>query len=192
MTNPDKLFGRLGNRMFQMAYILAKEAKKEIPDIYVQDPAYFEEYSHVIKWVYGHGIKRIPNTVAIHVRRGDYVGNSFYVDLTKTDYYEDAIKYVDERNSEDLTYLVFSDDIEWCKEYFKQDRFKGYNFVYSTEKDPIEDMNLMAGCNTAVITANSSFSWWAGYLSLGMIIAPKDWYRDGIERTKCPSTWIRL
>jgi len=52
-------------------------------------------------------------------------------------------------------------------------------------------MNIMASCK-GVITANSSFSWWGAYLSKGKVIAPLAWYSDGVERTKCPNTWIRV
>ena len=44
MIHPDKLFGRLGNRMFQMAYIYSKMLDGEIPDIYVQDYTLFNKH----------------------------------------------------------------------------------------------------------------------------------------------------
>lgn len=180
MLNPDKLFGRLGNRMFQMAYIYAQMKRGVTQDIYLQDPVYFDRYKNDIKMLYGDGIGSIDK-VGIHVRRGDYVDNPFYVDLMKTSYYQKAIAMFPNDK-----FLVFSDDIEWCKQ---QAMFQGCSF--SEGQDEIADMNLLASCK-AVIMANSSFSWWAGYLSKGKVIAPKAYYTDGVVRTKYPKEWITL
>lgn len=178
MVEPYKISGRLGNQMFMIAYIYAQWKKGFIPDIYAQDEEHFRDYGDEIKQLFGQGITPI-NQVAIHVRRGDYVNNPFYVDLTNTTYYDEAIKQFPEEQ-----FLVFSDDIGWCREYFKD-----YDFDYCEEEDPVKALNLMAGCK-AVIMANSSFSWWAAYLSKGKVIAPSAWYTDGIERTMTLDKWI--
>lgn len=177
MIDIHKISGRLGNQMFQLAYIYARMKQGSIPDIYVQNPVYFEDYKEDIRTLFGDGLGKIDK-VAIHVRRGDYVNNSFYVDLFKSGYYERAMaQFPDEQ------FMVFSDDIEWCK---KQSVFKGCSF--SEGHDEVKDLNLMASCK-GVIMANSSFSWWGAYLSNGRVIAPKEWYADGISRTKLPKEW---
>lgn len=183
MVNPDIIFGRLGNRMFQGAYLLAQAKRGEIPDIYVQDPAYFEGCKDEILQFYRQDIPPLVEKTAIHVRRGDYVNNKFYVDLTETDYYQRAMEQFTIKE-----FIVFSDDLEWCKE---QEIFKNCQFF--TYYDEVKDMNLMAAC-TGHIIANSSFSWWAAYISpyTEKVIAPKRWYADGVERTKCPPEWVRL
>lgn len=176
------LSGRLGNQMFRHAYIYAQMRKGLIPDEYVQDEEYFKDYAREIKQIFGSGIGKIDQ-VAIHVRRGDYVNNPFYVDLMKTGYYEKAMD-----EFPDASFLVFSDDIEWCK---KQNIFSKCDFVEGNSE--LEDLNLMASCIGHII-ANSSFSWWGAYLCPhnGKVIAPKLWYSDGVERTKCPNKWIRI
>jgi len=186
----DKTFGRLGNRMFQMAALysyaqhMADSHKKPL-DIYFQDPGYFEMFEEDIRQLYKQEGEPL-DYVAIHIRRGDYVDNPFYVDLTKTDYYKDAIKQFP-----DHKFLVFSDDINWCKGYLCNDRVD-----YSEGKSEYEDFNLMTRCKHQII-ANSSFSWWAAYLNPNpnkKVIAPsvKNWHPDGVERTVCPQEWIRL
>ena len=87
-------------------------------------------------------------------------------------------------------FLVFSDDIDWCK---KQPIFKDCEFSEGTE---LEDLNLMASCKHNII-ANSSFSWWAGYLNPNAdkrVIAPLEtkYYSDGIVRTKYPDNFIQI
>jgi hypothetical protein len=81
-----KIFGRLGNSLFQYAFLYAY-AKDIGSDFYYQDEDYFIEHKEEIKLLFGQDIRPI-DMVAIHVRRGDYVNNPFYVDLTDTDYYE--------------------------------------------------------------------------------------------------------
>lgn len=194
MVNPDKIFGRLGNKLFQYAYLYGQVRRGEIPDFYVQDPKYFEEYETEIRKLFGEGIGDPIDMVAIHVRRAGnpinpdepkYSDNDFYVNLYKTPYYEDAIELFP--NSD---FLVFSDDIEWCK---RQLIFK--DFEFSEGHSEIEDLNLMASC-TGHIIANSSFSWWGAFLSsyTQKVVAPdkNKWYSDSIERTICPKHWIRI
>jgi len=194
MTNPDKLFGRLGNRLFQMAYIYAQHRDGLIPDIYIQTPEYFEKYSDEIRQIWGEDIGHIPR-VAIHVRRGgnpsnpqepNYSQNPFYTNLCETDYYEQATAMFPYDS-----FVVFSDDPDWCKEKWgNNERFKVLD-----KGEIIEDFNLMASCKDHII-ANSSFSYWAALLSPnhGKVVAPCEelWFRDTIIRTKLPKSWIRI
>ena len=72
----------------------------------------------------------------------------------KMDYYKKAMDYLDKPDK----YLIFSDDIEWCKQ-----NFIGDEFVFIDEKDYIS-LFLMSYCESHVI-ANSSFSWWGAWLN---------------------------
>ena len=69
-------------------------------------------------------------------------------------------------------FLIFSDDIEWCKKEF------GIDNLYSENTDKFVDMYTMTRCNGHII-ANSSFSWWGAYLGGKKTIAPKTWF--GVE-----------
>lgn len=177
----DKQFGRLGNRMFQMA-ALYTYAKDLGIDYYFQDEKYFKKYRQDILELFGQGIG-YTDRVAIHVRRGDYINNPFYVDLMKTDYYLNAMaKFPNEH------FILFSDDIKWCKEFFYF--VPPIKYEFSEAKTQEEDLKLMASCK-GIIMANSSFSWWAAYLSKAdKIVYPNQWYSDGIQRTVCPKEWI--
>lgn len=96
-------------------------------------------------------------TIALHVRRGDYVGNENYINLPK-DYYWKAL--ANHFNSgEHHNIVVFSDDIKWCKEKF------GFmpNMFFSEGKTDVQDLCRMSVCDHFII-ANSSYSWWASWL----------------------------
>lgn len=192
MINPEVVFGRLGNKLFQYATLYA-HAKDLGVDFYFQDEKYFKKYENEIKELFGEGIGFL-DFVAIHVRRGanpinpdepNYSDNPFYVNLSETDYYKNAIALFPKDN-----FLVFSDDPEWCKKNF----FDFKRFQVMEKGDEIEDFNLMASCKSQII-ANSSYSFWAGWLNPNpakKVVAPKEWYRDGINRTVIPETWIKI
>lgn len=190
MIEPKSIFGRLGNQMFQYAYIYSQMKRGDIPDIYIQNNMYFDEYKDDILQLFGGGIGYPLDMVGIHIRRAGnplntdepkYSLNPFYVNLMNTPYYTDAMSLFRKDN-----FIVFSDDIKWCK---TQPIFEGCEF--SEGRTELEDMNLLASCK-GIITANSSFSWWSAYLSNAKVIAPKRWYSDGVERTFCPKEWIRI
>jgi len=185
MRNLEETTGRLGNKLFQWSYIYAQFREGKIPDTYVQDYRYFDKYKEDLRKIFGEGIVSKPY-VGIHVRRGDYVGNTFHADLMKTDYYQRAMALFPDRN-----FKVFSDDITWCKQ---QEIFK--DCFMSTNNNEIDDINELAGCE-GIIMANSSFSFWAAYLSTALshnIVAPKEeiWFNDGVIRTHLPDTWNKI
>jgi hypothetical protein len=75
---------------------------------------------------------------------------------------------------DNVIYIVFSDDIDWCKK----------NLPFLDEKIFIEgnddffDLYLMSKCQNNII-ANSSFSWWGAWLNKSenkKVMSPKNWF----------------
>jgi len=105
------------------------------------------------------------NSVALHVRRGDFVNLGRALD---TNYYIEAIKKIENRISDGF-YFVFSDDINWCIEHQKelgldQIKDKYVFFQGNTGEKSYIDMQLMASCKHMIL-ANSSFSSFAALLN---------------------------
>jgi hypothetical protein len=179
MKTPRTLFGGLGNQMFQMAYIYAQMREGKVPDIYLQNYKYFDKYRDEIREWYGTDLIK-SDYVSLHIRRGDYVNNPFYVDLTQTDYYDKAIaEFPDEK------FLVFcadrqgGDDMqdqEWVMNWLEAKY--GNRFTLFKGFTEIDDFNNQAGCKAHII-ANSSFSWWCAYVSGNKTIAPSAWFSKG-------------
>jgi hypothetical protein len=94
-------------------------------------------------------------SVAVHVRRVDY---SNCLDLG---YYRRAMAFLDNK-IRNPTYFVFSDDVEWCKINFSD--AENVVFVDNVNDSDCEEFYLMLQCKHFII-ANSSFSWWAAWLS---------------------------
>ena len=129
------------------------------------------------------------NTCSIHVRRGDYLKHPTHHPTCTLDYYKKAMKAM----PVDTRFLVFSDDIEWCKENFVGDNV---TFI-ENEKDYI-DLYLMSLCRHNII-ANSSFSWWGAWLNKNrrkIVVAPANWFGpDKIGFTTedlIPNTWHKI
>lgn len=114
----------------------------------------------------------LKNTCFIHVRRGDYLKVPLHcIDLSK--YYVNAINYV-QLMYKDVKFLVFSDDISWCKSQYI---FK--NCMFYENDNEVESLMMMASCEIGGICANSSFSWWGSYLNPNKnktVIFPNRWF----------------
>jgi hypothetical protein len=127
--------------------------------------------------------------IAIHVRRGDYVSNPTarrHHGLLPVDYYERAIAQLKLRC--DISRLeIFSDDPLWCERDLK---FEFPKSVMPMSMDPIQDLWRMSHYEGLII-ANSSFSWWAAWLSQAEVVAPAQWTTAGTS-VYIPRHWVRV
>lgn len=107
-------------------------------------------------------IRTCKDAVSVHVRRGDYV-SAGGKQLSDTNYYANALCMMSEKFS-NAVFFVFSDDIEWSEGYFSRMGLTN-EFVYiKNQPRAYYDMYLMTQCRHNII-ANSSFSWWGGWLN---------------------------
>lgn len=115
---------------------------------------------------------------SIHVRRGDYLMYPEHHPACSNEYYNRAIGYL-KNKSEDIKFIVFSDDPEWCRK-----EFKGQSYFISDLKNPYSELCAMTLCDHNII-ANSSFSWWGAWLNRKEgkeVIAPKNWFGPAINK----------
>jgi hypothetical protein len=119
--------------------------------------------------------------IFLHVRRGDYLNLSHHHYNLPMDYYISAIEKFKEKD--ECLFVIFSDDMEYCKEVFSQMLQKDEVYYCKTSKDYVELM-IMSEMDGSII-ANSSYSWWGAYLMEAkkelankespFIISPKMW-----------------
>jgi hypothetical protein len=117
--------------------------------------------------------------VGVHVRRGDYVSNpitSHYHGTCGVDYYRQAVSKITER-ANSPHFFIFSDDPEWAKNNLSfMDRLTIVK--RNGDQKDYEDLYLLSLCQYFIL-ANSSFSWWAAWLSSKPhqnVIAPRQWF----------------
>lgn len=133
------------------------------------------------------------DAVCVSFRRGDFVKGSEKIsrDICSQEYYEKAIKKMKELLP-DAKFFFFSDDIEWVK---KNCDF-GVESYYESGKDAIaEKMRLMSSCKHFIMS-NSTFCWWAQYLSRNpkkLVVSPNRWFNiPGYEKEMLEEGWILI
>jgi len=141
-------------------------------------------------------ISKEPESVSLHVRRGDVARNvatNPYAGITTPEYYRKALEYIGSKLKKPHVF-IFSDDPKWVVENIK---ISFPSTVISSSGIPdYEEIILMSQCRAHII-ANSSFSWWGAWLNPRpdkIVIAPKQWIRKMQWRHKdtVPKSWIRL
>ncbi|MFH1461677.1 MAG: alpha-1,2-fucosyltransferase [bacterium] len=162
-------------------------------DGYWQSETYFKEIQTVIKKEFTlkdqlegdnkNILDKIKNTnsVAIHVRRDDFVSvpqNAPY-NVCDLNYYKKALEIINSKVSNSV-FFVFSDDSSWCKENIKTG--SQTFFIDSNQDRPYIDLFLYSQCKHAIM-ANSTFSWWATWLndnSDKVIVAPYYYRKNAV------------
>lgn len=159
---------------------------------YFQSPRYFQDLGDLLRKelsTAGLGLERghealaerlrAANSVAVHVRRTDYVGNP-HLHLPSPAYHQTAMNRLRDAHP-DARFFVFSDDIKWCREWFAGDDTEFVSHYDPT--DPLTDLHLLSLANHHII-ANSSYSWWAAWLgrkSGQKVFMPDQWFKCGIH-----------
>lgn len=156
---------------------------------YFQSEKYFFDYKDDIRKEFTlknpkHSEELDDDYIGIHVRRGDYLNHPTVHPTCSMDYYEEALSMLPDRPVK-----VFSDDPAWCAKNFKGSRFE------IIKKDFLEDFELLSKCSYHII-ANSSFSWWAAWISNSKkVIAPSKWFGfngPGSAKDIVPSNWSKI
>lgn len=131
-------------------------------------------------------------SVCVHVRRTDFMSADNFVGL---EYYRSAVRLARESVPR-ARFFIFSDDIAWCRQNLTF--IEGAIFV-SDEHQGHKSANylrLMTMCSHFVI-ANSTFSWWAAFLSSSTkkrVFAPYRWFKETdrnalVARDLIPPEW---
>lgn len=135
------------------------------------------------------------DSIALHVRRGDYVSspsaNAHHGVLNPT-YYTKSLNYM-KKISHIRNVEVYSDDISWVK---KNIYHADFDFIFQENRTALDDMVHMSECSHFII-ANSTFSWWSAVLGNNdskTVISPKNWFaeKNEDEQNLILPNWIRM
>jgi hypothetical protein len=195
MITYEKLgkYGRFGNQLFQIASTIGYAVKNDIPfgfpeweyqkyfknplpvlngnakslTGYLQDYRNFEHCKELIKFYFEMNKREgtHENTVFIHFRAYSSEGMIGCHPEQTMEYYRKALEHFPLGKR----LVVFTDDIERAKQVIELD------VEFRRGCDMMEDFWIMKNCEGG-ICANSSFSWWAGYLCGGKVVLPSAWF----------------
>lgn len=180
---PNVNYGRIGLPLY-------KERSfdyQEIPfvdnvcfDGYWQSHKYWCDYESEIRKAFGFRYNRAEGWCAIHVRRGDYMRLPDYHPFVGEEYLRHAI-YEMNNLTGISKFMVFSNDMLWCKGFFGT--IADYEFNYFESGSEVVDMETGSWAEHQII-ANSTFSLWMHYLNQNpnkICIAPKRWFGRMLE-----------
>jgi len=167
---------------------------------YFQSYKYFNEFQDEVFAIMGlpdeqaiiqeefNNFNHKKNTICMHFRLGDYKEKQEYHLVMPYEYYEKALGNlsVDFLKNSSIYYLCEEEDNVTVLEMVKrlQETFQLESFVrVDFSQDDWQQMLFMSCCQVNII-ANSSFSWWAGYLNKHpekMIMYPCRWFGPKIQ-----------
>ena len=131
-----------------------KGVENEVKKAFVFSEKFMNRYTIAME----REIVKLPNTVSIHIRRGDYTNDpDKFGNICTESYYREAILYIQNEIGRDISYYVFSDDLDYARRLFQ-----GLNAVFvdgNRNEDSFLNLYLMSKCQHNII-ANSTFSWW--------------------------------
>jgi len=136
----------------------------------------------------------IITPIVIHIRRGDYLKHKNSIGLLSYEYFFKAIQEARILNPiADL--WVFSDDEVSCEKILENLPFQFKKKIYPSVSISSEEALKLMSFGTGIILSNSTYSWWAAYLSesTNFVIAPAKWLRN-LEDPKnlMPNEWILI
>ena len=113
-------------------------------------------------------------TICIHIRLGDTLAQPWMHKISP-EYLQECFNYLPQ---DDFNFLVFSDNLEYCKDWFPE----GDNVYFAEDLNEAETLYLMSLCDHFIMSG-STFSWWGAYLGQkkhSVVLFPN--YFDGSDR----------
>jgi len=161
------------------------EIKKRLLNLALQEPnLLMNQFKHLSK---------VEMPLVVHIRRGDYLNEKSFGVLSE-EYYVKAIRAQLSTERYNSIWL-FSDDLDLARELIPSDVGLPVREVCEFDHSPASTLQAMR-LGYGYVIANSSFSWWAAYLTENdgaQVIAPKPWFHSIPEpQDLIPPSWKRV
>jgi len=132
------------------------------------------------------------NYLVCHIRLGDYLGESSFGIVSPSKYAGIVAREWERGNYENI--VVFSNEPERIFEFLPENLKPFIRIVSEAKTDLVAEFEIMRK-GSGYILSNSTFGWWAAFLSKTEnpnVIAPKPWFielEDPLELI--PTSWMR-
>lgn len=146
-------------------------------------------------------------TIGVGIRRGDFINHDVFYQIPET-WYKKALDNNFDYNQYNV--VIFSDDINWCKKYYKNE-----NFLYAEDNNTAThadnfkhyhnnpmDQFILASLMDNFVGSNSTFSWWNMWyvknfnsgkvIHCGKNLSEKGQEQFGINENYYPENWIKF
>ena len=203
-------FGAFANEKNDHIAVFKSIKRPLIINSYCSSPAYFpdcqDELARQISQIrnpsewYLQSVKELEEVspIALHIRLGDYKNFSAVYGRPDPEYYANAVNLITEKIGERPIWL-FSDEPELAIEIVRKHVKVSVVIDPNVSDRAIEHLNLLGKCQ-GIVCANSSFSWWSGFLSSKLIqnsrvIFPRPMFDSPKFKEPenwIPSEWVRL
>lgn len=184
----QSLFNRAGLILCENGFINYKLPKNKnvLIDGYFQSEKFFPNVSEKLKELFrlektlnssnypGIDLLKQRNSVCISIKIEHNVGSSLY-DVCSNGYWHKAIDYITQ-HVENPLFFICSDNVEYVKTHFID--CTKYDVVCQDTTFPVSTSLAVMGLCKHFIIGNTSFGWWAQYLSTNekkIMIAPSKW-----------------
>lgn len=133
------------------------------------------------------------NSVCVSIRRKDFVNDTTISNdryICTPQYFYSSVNVACEKISNPC-FIIFSDDVEWVE---KNMNIKGKKVYEIPGLSITEKMFYMSKCKHFIIS-NSTFSWWAQYLSCSkdkIVISPDKWMKVDNPIELIENKWIKI
>ena len=129
--------------------------------------------------------------IALHVRWGDYLNLREVYGVTPADYYRRGVELIERQTGGGRPVWLFSDDPVGASDYLADAVDLAHVVVSPESSTPLENLLLLSQAS-ALVGANSTFSWWAAFLSdapAGSIVFPRPLF--GPAGPPEPRDWLQ-
>jgi hypothetical protein len=151
----------------------------------------FSQNSEVIEKYSTYAELEFP--LVVHVRLGDYLSEDNF-GIPSKDYYKAGIDEILSTEKCKSIWL-FSDDLEKAREYIPNNISIPIRMIPDIEDSAAATLEVMR-LGTGYVIANSTFSWWAAFLSKEQaveVVAPRPWFQGMVEPSDLiPPNWKRI
>ena len=203
-------FGIFANEKIDQIEVFKTIRKPVVINSYCSSPAYFpdcqdelakqiSEIRRPSQW-YIQTARELERDapIALHVRLGDYKNLGSMYGSPDPQYYANAVRLMTEKIGERPIWL-FSDEPELASKILEKHVTVSRIIDPKASDRAIEHLNLLGKCQ-GIVCANSSFSWWGGFLSSqlvsgSVVVFPSPMF-DSPEykepKNWIPTDWVRL